>query len=125
MVEEIWKVIEDSDGHYFISNLGHMKRDDYICYDTKGRKLKRKAKYWTTGNFNKKNGYYSYAFRGADGTRQKNYVHRLVGLHFIKNPFPEEYNQINHIDGDKSNNIASNLEWVNTKRTWNMQANMD
>lgn len=45
MVEEIWKVIEDSDGHYFISNLGHMKRDDYICYDTKGRKLKRKAKY--------------------------------------------------------------------------------
>ena len=42
MVEEIWKVIEDSDGHYFISNLGHMKRDDYICYDTKGRKLKRK-----------------------------------------------------------------------------------
>ena len=80
------------------------------------RKLKRKAKYWTTGNFNKKNGYYSYAFRGADGTRQKNYVHRLVGLHFIKNPFPEEYNQINHIDGDKSNNIASNLEWVNTKK---------
>lgn len=116
MVEEIWKVIEDSDGHYFISNLGHMKRDDYICYDAKGRKLKRKAKYWTTGNFNKKNGYYSYAFRGADGTRQKNYVHRLVGLHFIKNPFPEEYNQINHIDGDKSNNIASNLEWVNTKK---------
>ena len=84
MVEEIWKVIEGSDGHYFISNLGHMKRDDYICYDAKGRKLKRKAKYWTTGNFNKKNGYYSYAFRGADGTRQKNYVHRLVAEKFCK-----------------------------------------
>ena len=125
MVEEIWKVIEDSDGHYFISNLGCMKRDDYICYDAKRRKLRRKAKYWTVGNFNKKNGYYSYRYRGVDGSSQKNYVHRLVGLHFVKNPFPEEYNQINHIDGDKSNNIFSNLEWVNTKRTWNMQANMD
>lgn len=116
MVEEIWKVIEDSDGHYFISNLGHMKRDNYICYDTKGRRLTRKAKYWTKGNFNKKNGYYSYGYRGIGGVRQKNYVHRLVGLHFVTNPFPEKYDQINHIDGDKSNNIASNLEWADTKK---------
>ena len=53
MVEEIWKVIEDSDGHYFISNLGCMKRDDYICYDAKGRKLRRKAKYWRNNRIKK------------------------------------------------------------------------
>ena len=114
-MEEIWKVIDGSDGHYFISNLGHMKRDNYVCYDALGKRLVRQAKYWEQGHFNKKNGYYSYRWRGADGNSLKNYVHRLVALHFIENPNPDEYDQVNHIDGDKSNNIVTNLEWVNCK----------
>ena len=44
--------------------------------------------------------------------RQKSYyIHRLVAQHFL--PMPEEHKtQVNHIDGDKSNNHVSNLEWV-------------
>ncbi|MHB0992648.1 MAG: HNH endonuclease [Burkholderiales bacterium] len=47
------------------------------------------------------------------GAGSYRYVHRLVALCFLPNPcgFP----QVNHLDGDKNNNSAENLEWCNAK----------
>ena len=42
-------------------------------------------------------------------------VHRIVANTFIDNPDYEFYNQVNHINGDKLNNNAENLEWCTNR----------
>lgn len=40
-------------------------------------------------------------------------LHRLLAEVYIPNP--NNYSQINHVDGDSHNNNISNLEWCNAK----------
>lgn len=37
--------------------------------------------------------------------------HTLVAMHFVENGNPNEYDTVNHLDGNKLNNHFSNLEW--------------
>lgn len=53
---------------------------------------------------------YLYVGLHRNGEKKVYSVHRLVALHFIDNPLDKE--QVNHIDGDKTNNTIENLEWV-------------
>lgn len=47
---------------------------------------------------------------------------RLVGKYFVNNENPNKFNVINHIDGNKTNDHPSNLEWTdisgNTKHAF-------
>lgn len=46
-------------------------------------------------------------------------VHRLMALAFVPNPDPNNYDIVDHIDGDKWNNDPSNLRWCNAKMNAN------
>lgn len=59
------------------------------------------------------NGGYHRVQLSKDGVRKKYLVHRIVALAFIPNP--DNKPEINHIDGDKSNNCVKNLEWCTRK----------
>lgn len=43
------------------------------------------------------------------GKKQRIFIHRLVATLFIPNP--NNYSEVNHIDGNKNNNQVTNLEW--------------
>ena len=52
-----------------------------------------------------------YQMVGAgDAHRPSRYVHRLVAETWMPNP--NQYEQVNHINGDKSDNRVENLEWA-------------
>lgn len=80
------------EGLYQISNLGNVK----------GKKCILKQ-------FVNQRGYFAVSLSKED-KRTSYRVHRLVANAFIPNP--DNKPQVNHIDGDKSNNKAENLEWL-------------
>lgn len=107
-MEEIWKPINDYPG-YEISNLGRVK--SYKMDKINGKIMNP---YKTT------KGYLQIDI-SLDGRARKNRrhlaIHRLVAIAFLPNP--NNYPQVNHKDGDKTNNHVWNLEWVTAKENTN------
>lgn len=100
-MEEIWKDIDGYEGKYQISNNGAVCSLEY--HNTKG--IKRKG-FLKPAKDSK--GYLRCALSKENKLRTFK-IHRLVAQAFIPNPL--NLPQVNHIDGDKTNNCVSNLEW--------------
>jgi hypothetical protein len=96
MMDEIWKPIPDTD--YAVSNTGKVAsmKNGWLVL----KPFKAGAGYFVVG------------------IPKKQYVHRLVAQAFLGDP-PSRQHQVNHRDGDKSNNIAGNLEWVTHRDNMN------
>jgi hypothetical protein len=63
------------------------------------------------------NGYLKVGLADGKGGHIQKLIHRIVAKHYVPNPY--DYTQVNHIDGDKSNNNATNLEWVTAEENVN------
>lgn len=100
-MKELWKSIEGYEGLYEISNLGNVRSI-------------RRNKVMKPGSHRFG---YRYVILCKEGSNKSVLVHRLVANAFISRiPGKED---VNHIDGDKSNNCVENLEWVS--KSENMQ----
>lgn len=60
-----------------------------------------------------KKGYPRTALIDDNGKTKSVLVHRMVANSFLDNPF--SLPEINHIDGDKTNNCIDNLEWCTSR----------
>jgi hypothetical protein len=98
--DEIWKDIPGHEGRYQVSNMGRVKNS---------RGLFLRGQITNSG--------YRVHQLAANGTRTVALAHRLVAFAFVDGYAPGT--EVNHLDGDKQNNNAVNLEWA-TRRE-NMQ----
>ena len=93
MTDEVWKDIEGYP-NYMVSNYGRVKN----C-------MRNKILRPGLGG----NGYLTVClYKNGEGKSYR--VNRLVALAFVPNPEGKE--DVNHIDEDKLNNCASNLNWM-------------
>jgi hypothetical protein len=98
---EQWKDIKGMEGKYQISNYGYVRSFIWKKTDKGNPRIMDRTE--------SKNGYLYNTFN-----KTKIFIHRLVAIHFIDNP--NNYNQINHKDGNKLNNNVDNLEWVSCRQ---------
>ena len=108
-MNEIWKDIKGYEGYYEISNIGRVRSVSRIINHPK---LVKQNIFERLLNLDSQNGYKSVRL-SKEHKSKKCFVHRLVAQAFIKNP--DSKGQVNHKDGDKSNNKVDNLEWNTAK----------
>ena len=98
---EIWKEIIYAP-NYEVSNLGNIKN--------KTTKRVKKLNYERMKKTNTR----ARVGLSNDGKGKNYYLHRIVAQHFLTNI--NNYNEVNHKDGDVYNNKLDNLEWVSKKQ---------
>lgn len=110
-MNEEWKNIEGFEERYQISNLGRIKSLPRKLNSRYGKNRTLNEKILALNK--DKNTHYVSITLSYNNKRITKSIHRLVAQTFIPNP--ENKCCVNHIDGNPSNNVLNNLEWVTMK----------
>ena len=106
MTEEKWVPVVGYESFYEVSNLGRVRSKDrtivnnIATFTQQGRILKTS----TT-----RNGYHKYVLTCENKKQKTLLAHRVVAQAWISNPLNKK--NVNHINGIKTDNRVSNLEW--------------
>ena len=99
MIEEEFRAVKGYEGLYEVSNYGRV------------RSLKNGKERILKGAINCDG--YLYVDLCKNSRHLKYYIHRLVAIAAIPNPYGLP--QVNHINEDKQSNVVTNLEWCDAK----------
>ena len=99
---EVWKQYLDT--QYEVSNLGNVRN----------KNTKVVLSQEDTGN-----GYLCVGLQIDEGVYKKTRVHRMVAMTFLEFQRTEERNEVDHINGNKSDNSVDNLRWCTHKENMN------
>lgn len=98
MDRELWRWVVGYEGLYLVSSHGKIMSVPHAYKDGLIMKPRESS-----------NGY-MFVSLFKDGSYKRMSIHRVVAQAFIPNP--EHKEQVNHLDGNKTNNNVSNLEWA-------------
>lgn len=99
MTNEVWKDIKDYEGLYKVSDLGRVK-------GLKTGKILKPS--------NDKGGYYIVVL-SKDGKRSTQRIHQLVALTFVDPNYKEKGLVCDHINNNRTDNRASNLQVITNR----------
>ena len=99
---EVWKQYLDT--QYEVSNLRNVRN----------KNTKVVLSQEDTGN-----GYLCVGLQMDKGVYKKTRVHRMVAMAFLEFQRTEERNEVDHINGNKSDNSVDNLRWCTHKENMN------
>lgn len=114
---EIWKEIKGYPD-YMVSSNGRVWSKTRVIFRPQGSYLKKGR---VLKGRDDTHGYLTLRLVNENGQKHHK-IHRLVAENFLKNT--EMKREVNHINGVKTDNKVSNLEWVTSKENkthaWNM-----
>lgn len=82
---------------------------NYLIYNDGRVQNKKTKRFLKHGTY--RTGYKYVVLCKGDGTKKNQSIHRLVAIHYIENV--NNYEMVDHIDRNKSNNDISNLRFCN------------
>ena len=103
------KTLDSATGYDFTNKYYADRRGQVFFNINTGMGAAKRSRHDPVKYFINKYGYIEYILSDKNNNRKHISAHRIVASLFIENP--ENKSQVNHIDGIKTNNDVSNLEW--------------